>query len=432
MRRFPNRCLTLPLLLATLLAASPCLAQTPPFPPPPRDGGQRPPPPGPGPAGQRYSLEQALSDQAQLHTIAFSGLAFLTGDFASDTFLPPGKVSDYFGFQFMRDTDSAGGGHQGAFLTRIAHAMLAILTPEQRGLLIELARLQQADIRRFAELRLPLIQAFRQQLEGQLPQGRQALSQAAVMQHSARLYALDGQLAYQRAKVMAHVLRSLSPAQRQALAQLKFADSRSWPNGPEPIDKRQMPHNVHVAVMTFASEMFSWQGGSLEADVYFCPERHGMYFGGFGMKTAPAMGRPDYAISTALTGDSGAALLALLDPGQRQLFTDVLAAQRADLAEIVQLRRSIASELRQLLRGEAADPAKVQAASKRYGELDGRLSYRYAMAFARLRASLSPAQQASIARLRPPAAPHAPKGPFIYSEPVRDLTVPDSAFLFAR
>ena len=122
----------------------------------------------------------------------------------------------------------------------------------------------------------------------------------------------------------------------------------------------------------------------------------------------------------------------LLDPGQRQLFTDVLAAQRADLAEIVRLRRSIASELRQLLRGEAADPAKVQAASKRYGELDGRLSYRYAMAFARLRASLSPAQQASIARLRPPAAPHAPKGPFIYSEPVRDLTVPDSAFLFAR
>ena len=98
----------------------------------------------------------------------------------------------------------------------------------------------------------------------------------------------------------------------------------------------------------------------------------------------------------------------------------------------MQLRRSIASELRQLLRGKAADPAKVQAASKRYGELDGRLSYRYAMAFARLRASLSPAQQASIARLRPPAAPHEPKGPFIYSEPVRDLTVPDSAFLFVR
>ena len=39
-----------------------------------------------------------------------------------------------------------------------------------------------------------------------------------------------------------------------------------------------------------------------------------MYFGGFGMKTAPAIGHPDYAISTALTGDSGQALLACLPP----------------------------------------------------------------------------------------------------------------------
>jgi hypothetical protein len=46
---------------------------------------------------RQYSIAQATSDNAQLHTIAFSGLAFLTGDFGSDTFLPPGKVSDYFG-----------------------------------------------------------------------------------------------------------------------------------------------------------------------------------------------------------------------------------------------------------------------------------------------------------------------------------------------
>lgn len=60
--------------------------------------GRPPKPPPRGTPVQRYSLEQAVSDQAQLHTIAFDGLAFLTGDFALDTFLPPGKVSDYFGF----------------------------------------------------------------------------------------------------------------------------------------------------------------------------------------------------------------------------------------------------------------------------------------------------------------------------------------------
>ncbi len=101
-----------------------------------------------GPKG--YSLEQAVSDHAQLHTIAFDALAFLTGDFALDTFLPPGKVSDYFGFQYMRDIDAAGRGHNTSFLTRIANNMLATLNDEQRAQLLALAREQESDIRRFA------------------------------------------------------------------------------------------------------------------------------------------------------------------------------------------------------------------------------------------------------------------------------------------
>ncbi|MCP3891772.1 MAG: hypothetical protein GY702_23320, partial [Desulfobulbaceae bacterium] len=40
---------------------------------------------------RNYSVEQAISDRAQLHTIAFNGLAFFTGDLCSDTFIPPGK-----------------------------------------------------------------------------------------------------------------------------------------------------------------------------------------------------------------------------------------------------------------------------------------------------------------------------------------------------
>lgn len=52
--------------------------------------------------GGGYSIEQAISDRAQLHTLAFDGLAFLTGDFGSSTFLPPGKVADFSGFQYMR------------------------------------------------------------------------------------------------------------------------------------------------------------------------------------------------------------------------------------------------------------------------------------------------------------------------------------------
>jgi hypothetical protein len=32
--------------------------------------------------------------------------------------------------------------------------------------------------------------------------------------------------------------------------------------------------------MAYASDLFSWYAGSIDADVYYCPERHGTYFGG--------------------------------------------------------------------------------------------------------------------------------------------------------
>ena len=376
-----------------------------------------------------YSLAQATSDRAQLHTIAFDGLAYLTGNFGFDTFLPPGKVADYFGFQYMRDIDAKAGGHNTSFLTRIANNMLANLTAEQKEKLVRLGRAQEADIRRFAEMRLPLIKVFRQYLEGQLPTGSTGLNKAAVLKYSAELYALDGVIAFQRAQVMGDIIRSLSTQQKTALAKLKFGDSRTWPDLPEQLDKQSMPHSVNVAVMTYASEMFAWFAGSIEADTYFCPERHGMYFGGFGMKTAPAMGKRDYSISTSLTGDSGQAFLAALTEPQRKHITDLPDLQRADLAEIVKTRRAIATELRHFQKGESADQAKVLALSKRYGELDGELAYLYATAFAKVGQSLTAQQKDKLAKLRPinPADPH---GPFLYSDPIDLPKIASTDFLF--
>jgi len=131
--------------------------------------------------GRQYSIEQATSDRAQLHTIAFDGLAFLTGNFGLDTFLPPGKVSDYFGFQYMRDIDAKEGGHNTSFLTRIADNMLAVLNDAQKAQLLALAKAQEDDIRLFAEKRLPLIKAFRRNLEGDLPAGSKGLDKNAVV-----------------------------------------------------------------------------------------------------------------------------------------------------------------------------------------------------------------------------------------------------------
>ena len=110
---------------------------------------------------KQYNIEQATSKRAQLHTVAFSGLAFITGTFGADTFFPPGKVADFFGFQYMRDNDKNEKGHNTDFLTRIANNVIAILTPEQLQKLKELAGKQAPVYDAFAMKRMVLIKAFR-------------------------------------------------------------------------------------------------------------------------------------------------------------------------------------------------------------------------------------------------------------------------------
>ncbi len=94
--------------------------------------------------GAAYDVEQALSDRAQRTTISFDALAFLTGDLGADSFFPPGKVADFWGFQYLRDNDPSQMGHNTDFLTKAALNMLHILTPDQRAELMTLAE-GQAD-----------------------------------------------------------------------------------------------------------------------------------------------------------------------------------------------------------------------------------------------------------------------------------------------
>eukprot|EP01083_Nonionella_stella_P300078 1022569_1 len=61
--------------------------------------------------GFSLTMEKTISDGAQLHTLAFDCLAFLTGNTCADSFIPPGKVADYFGFQHYRGITPNGMGH---------------------------------------------------------------------------------------------------------------------------------------------------------------------------------------------------------------------------------------------------------------------------------------------------------------------------------
>jgi len=142
------------------------------------------------------------------------------------------------------------------------------------------------------------------------------------------------------------------------------------------------------------------------------------------------MGKQNYSISTALTGDSGAAFLAALTDAQRKCVTDIIDLQRKDLAEIVTTRRAIATELRRFQKGEAADENKVLVLSRRYGELDGEMAYFYATAFANVSKTLSAEQKEKLLALRT-FNPKDPKGPFLYSSPVTLPPIENTDFLFA-
>lgn len=389
---------------------------------------------GTGP-GNRYTIGQAISDRAQLSTIAFSGLAFLTGDFGAATFMPPGKVCDFFGFQYMRDIDAAGKGHNPAFLTRIAADVLHVLNDQQRQKFAELAAEQAPQFEQFALKRMVLIDAFQHEKDGAAPKGSEGLNREAVIRYAGDFYTFDAEMSYRRAEIFGQVVESLSAEQKATFAKMTFGDFNTWPDlderdalrRPNPTSSKFFP----VAYMTYASEFFSWYAGSIDADTYFCPERHGTYFGSFYMKDMPAMGKRNYDISTSVTGDSGEEFINLLTAEQRGNITSITERQRKLLAETVEVRRGISVELRKFLSGSKADKSIVRALGRRYGELDGEMSWIYATAFSKVARTLTPEQRAACVKLRNlPGYQSAPA--YLYSNPMQKLpALPSSDFLFS-
>ncbi|MCP5096516.1 MAG: hypothetical protein GY943_13265, partial [Chloroflexi bacterium] len=387
--------------------------------------------PGEG-TGAAYNIEQALSDRAQGMTIAFDALAFLTGDLGSDSFFPPGKVADFWGFQYMRDNDPTEMGHNTDFLTQAAFNMLTILTPEQRAELVALAEGQVDSINEYGMMRFALMDAFHRLLENDLPAGTTGLNEEAIKTYSAELYRLDGEISFERAQVMGNMLSSMDDTQRAYMDSLVGLGMLEWPDVEEPSDLRNLDRDVKVAVMTYAGDMFSWYLGSVEADVYFAPERQAAYFGSFYLKDAPAMGNPNYTISSSMTGDMGDAMLQTLTSDQAQLITGLVETQRPYLLNIVDAREQVSIELRKFMAGESADSATVLNLMEQYGELDGAIVYSYVVNFAQVNQTLTSDQKAQLMGFREEMLGDMmyPSGAYLYSQPIPMPEIMNTDFLF--
>ena len=370
------------------------------------DPGTKPTDPGGGTGGGSdggISITQAISDEAQANTIAFDAMAFLSGnllgdssnELCSNTFLPPGKVADFSGFQYLRDTDPSLLGHNTAFVTIIAYNIWNILTDSQRTTLINLANTQTSQISNYGYGRLPLVKAFVRLLNGDIPSGSSGLVKSRVMAYSAALYALDGQISYDRAAALGSILRGMTTEQKAKLDALKTSGIKTWH---QPTDDEWKAVSMNVAVSTYASEMYSWYAGGVEPDTYFCPERQATYFGSFYMKDMPAMvSSTPVTISSSLTADVGTDFLNVLTTTQKALVTGLTEIQRSDLYEIVSTRRLISTQLRRFITESSVDnKTTVLTLAKRYGELDGEIVYNYANNFVNVSKTMTDTQKAQL------------------------------------
>ena len=380
----------------------------------------------------QYTITQAISDEAQRNTISFDGLAFLTGCLGSQSFLPPGKVADYSGFQYLRDNDPTKLGHNTSFVTIIAFNVLHILTTDQINMYVERAQNQIDQINQFAYKRYPLLKAFRRLKEGDIPTGTSGLSKEGVMNYTAEIYRLDGQISYDRAKLFGRVIGSFSTEQKAKMDALKALNGVAhWDSTlSNPLQGLNLPQDVNVAVMTYASEMYAWYAGSTTADVYFCPERHGTYFGSFYLKDWPAMGNPNYTIDETLTANAGQNFLAILTTAQANQVKGIVDQQRSALQELVTKREAVSTELRKFLASQVADSTTVISLSERYGELDGELSYYYATTFTQVYNTFSDEQKAKLIKLAGDLGYIAPSGGFQYSQPIAMPEIMNTDFMF--
>jgi hypothetical protein len=387
---------------------------------------------------QGYNIEQAISDKAQGMTISFDALAFMTGDLGSDSFFPPGKVADFWGFQYLRDNDPSVMGHAGDFLTSAAMNMLNTLTTDQRAQLVALAKSQVAQINEYGYKRFVLMKAFRRLVSGDLPAGTTGLNEEAVKTYSAELYHLDGQISFARAQLMGKLITSFDADQKAYLDAMVGGDKEhplgmlEWPKVEEPADIKDLDRDVKVAVMTYAADMFSWYAGSVDADVYFCPERHGTYFGSFYLKDIPAMSNSSYAIPTNMTGDMGEAMLKILTPDQASLITGLVNIQKPSLQGIVDTRKTISTELRKFKDGSTTDSSTVLSLMDQYGQLDGEIIYNLAVNFTKVSQSLTDDQKTQLTALRKEMLSDLmhPSGAYLYSQAVPMPEIQNTDFLF--
>ena len=136
----------------------------------------------------------------------YDAVTWYSGNLCGDSFLPGGKIADFFGYQYQRDLSPNNTGHMTTFVTYSSKAFLSVLSPAQTAILTAYAANYSAYqnlTTQYVMMRFPIYKAFRQLLNGSLPTGTSGLNLTALLSYSQSLYEIDAQIAIMKAEAFA-------------------------------------------------------------------------------------------------------------------------------------------------------------------------------------------------------------------------------------
>jgi hypothetical protein len=361
-------------------------------------------------------IGQTLGKAGQVNTLAASALGWFTGDLCADTFFPPGELIDFWGFQYLRDTDADEMGHNSNFAAKATYAVVNVLNTTQKMWLLDLAYAQAGQLG-ISSLSLAnkTSATYDAAVYGRLPfqlavRDARALNmnKTRVMAYSGEMYASMGRLAIERAKLYARLWKSLNSSQMTLLD--SYTSFNHLPN--KTVDSTASKVNgqwIGLLYGTFAGDFLAWYKGNSVADAYFAPERVASYFGLFYMKDIISLQMNAYGVSTTIsseiTGDYGENLRNQLTNAQDWNMDHLLDLELPHAYQYYYARVNATRLLRQFLSVGYADEALILSLAREMGEHDGAISYYASMALNNISRSLDSTQLASFASIKQSGIP---------------------------
>jgi hypothetical protein len=327
----------------------------------------------------------------------------------ADTFFPPGELIDFWGFQWIRDTDVDGQGHNSNYAAYAANAILNVLNDTQKGWILDhsytqvgvlnissisLANMTSSTYDGLVYGRLPFQMAVRDSRALNMVKSR-------VVKYFGSMYLLAGRVAISRAKLFVRLKNSLNPTQLQTLN--SYTGFYSFPStSTDTFCSKANGEYVGLMYKTVAGDFLAWFKGNQLRDAYFAPERVASYFGLFYLKDIISLERNALGLSTtidsALTGNYGLNLQKLLNGDQRPFMTNLLNSELPYAYKLYYARSNITSLLRGFVSG-SVNETLILSFAKQIGEYDGAISYFAALALNGIKATLNQTQVANFASL---------------------------------